>query len=571
LVALTGAIAVVVAGMLASAPPSDGGVSLQPVRVIGGTGHAEHYGWGQDTIPAGFPGAGNVLATDYWNYRVTEFDSAGNFVRHVINKDGKHLSPYDVAVNPVNGNVAIGDVDGGLNVDIYSLSGTYLRSCGDGTLWTYPGWLDYDDQGRLAVADSRGHKVVVLDDATCAVTVRFGTSGSGTSQFRTPRGIDWGPDGTLWISDVNNRRIVQWRVGATSATFVSQFPVAGADNRGLVYNRDNDQLYLVNASAATIDRYTTSGTKIGSFGGYGTALGRFVDGGRGITVDGDGGIWVGDMSTFRSQKFSAAGTPLMAYPRTASPPPLGGYNNPGSVAVMEDGTIAGLDSFNWRVNIHNADGTPRLAFGTRSVLNYPRGIAPDRSAGMVVVANSDGQKVERWTLNGTRLWQVPGIQSFAVAVDQVDGTAYAAQQNRNVVTPVSRTGTVLSSFGSGHLNNPRGVAVDPGDRSIWVSNQATGKIAHFSREGVFLGSFVTGSSQAADLEVSAAGIIYLADQKANVIRMFTTTGTSLGSFGGAGTALGKLKGPMGMDLLGDRLYVMERVGERIQEFRIVSS
>jgi DNA-binding beta-propeller fold protein YncE len=190
---------------------------------------------------------------------------------------------------------------------------------------------------------------------------------------------------------------------------------------------------------------------------------------------------------------------------------------------------------------------------------------------MVVVANSDGQKVERWTLNGTRLWQVPGIQSFAVAVDQVDGTAYAAQQNRNVVTPVSRTGTVLSSFGSGHLNNPRGVAVDPGDRSIWVSNQATGKIAHFSREGVFLGSFVTGSSQAADLEVSAAGIIYLADQKANVIRMFTTTGTSLGSFGGAGTALGKLKGPMGMDLLGDRLYVMERVGERIQEFRIVSS
>lgn len=561
----------VVAGLVLSAAPSQGGVSLQPVRVIGGPGHAEHYGWGQDTIPAGLPGAGNVLATDYWNFRVTEFDPAGNFVRHVITKDGKHLSPYDVSVNPVNGNIAIGDVDGGVDVDIYTRDGSYLRSCGSSALWSYPGWLDYSDEGRLAVADSRGHKIVVLDDSNCAVTVKFGTAGSGTNQFRTPRGVDWGPDGSLWVSDVNNHRVSKWQVGVSSATYLAQFPVAGADNRGLLYNRNNDQIYVVDASAATVDRYTPAGTKLGVFGGYGSALGKFVDGGRGITVDGAGNIWVGDMSTFRTQKFSATGTSLGAYPATPSPPPIGGYNNPGGVAVMADGTVVGLDSFNWRVNVHNADGSPRLAFGTRSVFNYPRGIAPDRTDGTLVVANSDGQKVERWTLTGTRLWQVAGIQSFAVAVDQVDGTAYAAQQNRNVVTPVTRTGTVLPSIGAGFLNNPRGVAVDPVDGSIWVSNQATGKVVHLSRAGAFLGSFVTGSTQAADLEVSAAGVIYLADQGASVIRMFTTSGTSLGSYGGVGTALGKFKGPMGMDLLGDRLFVMERLGERIQELRIVTS
>lgn len=567
-IALAVVVGLATLGLVAVEQPAQSVSSLVAVRTIGQPGHAAHYGWGQDTIPPGLPGAGNVLATDYWNFRVTELDPQGNFVRHVITNDGRHEAPYDVAVNPTNGNIAIGDVDGGRDVDIYSRDGQYLRSCGNGALWNYPAYLDYDASGRLAVADSRGHKIVVLSGSTCQVLVRFGSQGRADNQFQTPRGIDWAPDGTLWISDINNHRVVQWTVGATSASFRSKFAVAGGDNRGLLYNKNNNQIYVVNGSGSTIDRYSTAGVKLGSFGGYGTAPGKFNGGGRGITVDGTGNIWVGDMPNFRSQRFTATGQYLGSYPSTASPPPLGGYALPSSVAVMADGTVAGLDTFNWRVNIHNADGSPRSAFGSRLVFNYPRGMAAYRAENTLVIGNSDSVQVDKYTLSGTRLWSATGIKSWAIAVDQVDGTVYAAQPFVNNVVPIRSNGTKLAAFGGGSLSIPKGIAVDPVDRTIWVSNSGSGRIVHFSRTGQVLGSFSSGASKAADLEVDQ-GTIYLADQGANLIRMYDKNGVPRGSFGGTGTALGKFRGPMGMDLLGDRLYVMEMGGERIQELRIV--
>lgn len=570
-----GVITLLAAGLVAASlvvvgQTAQSATSLVAVRTIGQSGHAANYGWGMDTIPVGQSGAGNVLVADYWNFRVTELDAQGNFVRHVIGNDGRHQAPYDVAVNPVNGDIAIGDVDGGRDVDIYTRNGQYLRSCGNGSLWQYPAYLDYDATGRIAVADSRGHKVVVLNGSNCQVLVRFGTRGGADNQFQTPRGVDWAPDGSLWVSDVNNGRVVQWTVGATTATFRSKFAVAGGDNRGLLFNRITNQIYVVNGSASTIDRYSTTGAKLGSFGGYGTTPGKFNGGGRGITLDGAGNIWVGDMPNFRSQRFTPTGQYLASYPNPASPPPLGGYAMPASVAVMADGTVAGLDTFNWRVNVHNADGSPRSAFGSRLVFNYPRGMASYRADNTVLIGNTDSVQVDKYTLSGTRLWSAHGIKSWAIAVDQVDGTAYAAQPFVNNVVPIRSNGTTLAPFGAGALSVPKGIAVDPVDRTIWVSNSGSGRIVHFSRTGQVLGSFSSGAGKAADLEVDQE-TIYLADQGGNVIRMYDKSGVPRGSFGGFGTTLGRFRGPMGMDLLGDRLFVIEMDGERIQELRIVRS
>ncbi len=546
-------------------PPAFAATSLQAVRVIGGSGHAEHYGWGADTIPAGQPRAGNVLVTDYWNFRITEFDQQGNVVGYPVTNDGRHQAPYDVAVNPVNGNIAFGDVDGGMQVDIYSATGTYLRSCGNRSLWLYPSWLDYDSAGRLAVADSRGHKVVVVDDSTCSVLFQFGTLGAGLAQLNNPRGVDFADDGTLWINDTNNRRVVQWRLNSTSATALRSIAVRGVDHRGLLAR--GGELYVVNAGGAAVDVYdATTGARIRDWGGFGTGPGQFVAGGRGITADGSGNIWVGDMPTFRTQKFSPAGQFLLSAPANAGPPPVGGYNLPESVAAFADGTVAGLDSFNWRVNMHNADGSPRLAFGTRSVFNYPRGLAADRGQNTLVVGNTDGRSVAKYSLTGTRLWQVAGVTPWGVAVDQVDGTIYAAEFQSARVRVIGRDGTLGPTF-SGGLSIPRGVAVDPVDRSVWVSNQGSGQIVHFSASGQQLGSFPSGALQAADLEVNA-DTIFLADKRGHQIRMYSKSGVATGTFGSGGSTLGRFQSPAGLDLVGNRLYVMEMGGERIQELLV---
>lgn len=559
---LLGVLAVALLPTLARVAPAYGATSLSAVRMIGGSGHAGHYGWGADTIATG-PRAGNVLITDYWNFRITEFDQQGNVVGHPVTNDGRHQAPYDVAVNPVNGNIAFGDVDGGQQVDIYSADGTYLRSCGNRQRWVYPAWLDYDAQGRLAVADSRGHKIVLTNDANCSVLFQFGSQGGGLSQLNTPRGIDFAADGTLWVNDTNNSRVVQWNVGATSASPVRSFRVAGGDLRGLLAR--NGEIYSVNAAQSRVNVHNaTTGALARTIGS-----GQLIDGGRGITADGSGNIWVADMPGFQSQKFTPQGQFLLAATEPPGPPPVGGYAMPESVAGLGDGTVVGVDTFNWRVNVHNADGTPRLAFGNRSVFNYPRGIAAFRSANQVLVGDTDASQVEKYTVTGQRLWQVGGVKPWGIAVDQVDGRVYAAEFVSNRIRVVTSNGTLGATF-SGGLNNPRFVAVDPVDRSVWVSNQGNGRIVHFSSTGQALGSFASGAGQAAGIAVNA-DTVFLADKGGNQIRMYSKTGTPTGTFGGSGTGLGRFRGPAGLDLVGDRLYVMEFGGERIQELRVTTS
>ena len=564
---LLGALLVTLLPTLVRQAPAYGATSLSAVRIIGGSGHAGHYGWGADTIPAGQPRAGNVLITDYWNFRVTEFDQQGNVVGHPITNDGRHSAPYDVAVNPVNGNIAIGDVDLGANVDIYSSSGTYLRSCGSPSLWRYPSWLDYDATGRLAVADSRGHKIVMLNEATCSVLFQFGSQGSASNQFNTPRGIDFAGS-ELYVNDANNRRVDVWSVGTTSATPVRRFPVEGGDQRGLVVR--NGEVYEVNAATARVNVYNaTTGAFQRAWGGHGSGNGQFVDGGRGITADGSGNIWVADMPGFRTQKFTPQGQFLLAATEPPGPPPVGGFAMPEGVAAFNDGTVVGVDTFNWRVNVFNADGTPRLAFGNRNTFNYPRGIAADRSANTVVVGDTDGQQVEKFTLTGQRLWQVSGVKPWDVAIDQVDGRIYAAEFISNRIRVVNSNGSLGATF-SGGLANPRSVTVDPTDRSVWVSNMGSGRIVHFSSTGQLLGSFASGANQAMGIAVNA-DTIFLADKGASVIRMYSKTGTATGTFGGSGTTLGRFRGPTGLELIGNALYVIESGGERIQELRVTTS
>jgi tripartite motif-containing protein 71 len=342
----------------------------------------------------------------------------------------------------------------------------------------------------------------------------------------------------------------------------------GGDLRGLLAR--NGEIYSVNAGQSRVNVYNaSSGALVRSFGGFGNGNGQFVDGGRGITADGSGNIWVADMPGFRSQKFTPQGQFLLATTEPPGPPPVGGYAMPESVAGFDDGTVVGTDTFNWRINVHNADGTPRLAFGTRNDFNYARGVGACRSANQIIVGDTDAGQVEKYTMTGQRLWLASGVKPWGIAVDQADCRIYAAEFISNRIRVVNSNGTLGATF-SGGLSNPRFVAVDPTDRSVWVSNQGSGRIVHFSSTGAALGSFASGASQAAGIAVSA-DTIFLADKGGNVIRMYSKSGTPAGTFGGSGAGLGRFRSPAGLDLVGNSLYVMEFGGERIQQLRVTTS
>ena len=346
----------------------------------------------------------------------------------------------------------------------------------------------------------------------------------------------------------------------------------GGDLRGLLV-RDGE-LYVVNAARSRVNVYNAAtGTRVRGWGGYGTATASFVDGGRGITADGSGNIWVADMPGFRTQKFTPAGhSSCCAATEPAGPPPVGGYAMPESVAAFKDGTVAGVDTFNWRVNVHTADGTPAAAPSGRATSSTTRAGWPrDRSEQTLVVGNTDAGQVDKYTLTGqTAVAGRAASSRGAVAVDQVDGTIYAAE------FPRTGSGCVDSERHAGRddLRRPVEPALHrgrPGGPSVWVSNQRQRPDRRTSpRRGSCSARSRAAPGQAAGIEVNA-DTIFLADKGANLIRMYSKAGTPTGTFGGSGTALGRFRSPAGWTSWGTGSTSWRCGGERIQELRVVVS
>ncbi len=520
---------------------------------------------------------GSVLIGDYWNFRVQQYNTDGTLRRTAVAKDGNHQAPFDVAVDLRDDSIYVSDTDGGRNIDKYDKNGTYLFSFGSQQIFKYPSWLEVDSAGRVAVGDSTGDKVVVFNDQGQQL-FQFGAPGTATGQFKDPRGIGMDADNNVYVADLGNQRIQVFALGATSATFLRQWSVVGGDFRGLTVDKANGLVYLVNSGKSLIQKFDLNGTPLASWGGYGNGPGQFLTGARGITVDGDSNIWVGDMPNFRAQKFSPTGQYLLQAPSPPQPPPPGGFAMPSSQALDASGNIFVIDSYNYRVQKFSPSGAFLLAWGRRGGgnenygLQYPRGIAVDKADGSVVVADTDNAWIKKYSGSGVYQWGLAGVGAFAVDVG-ADGTIYAADFKKNDVKVITAAGVLQGVFGAGQLSNPRGVAVDD-DGSIWVANRGSGKISHFTSGGAFLSEFGAAGAgdsllaQAADIETDGQRV-FVADQSANKIKVWDKGGTFLGAFGGFGTAPGRMKAPIGLDMAPQgRLYVTEFGGERVQEFSV---
>ena len=69
------------------------------------------------------------------------------------------------------------------------------------------------------------------------------------------------------------------------------------------------------------------------------------------------------------------------------------------------------------------------------------------------------------------------------------------------------------------------------------------------------------------MAVSADGHVYVVDMSTCLVQIFTTRGKWLGSFGGEGSARGRLSGPRGLDVdAHGHVFVADAMNHRIQEF-----
>jgi sugar lactone lactonase YvrE len=244
--------------------------------------------------------AGDVLVHDSANARIVRLDPTG---RPISTFGQRGAGPGDFAFLGFGGVAVDGDeilvVDNGTHsIKTFAADGTYRSAFGsegpgDGQLMrpVYVAVGPGPDRLRY-VTDDRKPFVQVFDPSG-TFRFSFGGAGTGDGQFRHETGIAVAADGNVAVADYLDSRI---QLFDASGHFVRAFGGRG-DGPGQLAGPDGiavdsaGRWYVSDVSNHRIDVFAGDGTSLGSI-----PLGftQMAEAPAGITIAGDGTIWVAD-------------------------------------------------------------------------------------------------------------------------------------------------------------------------------------------------------------------------------------------------------------------------------------
>ncbi|OPH50000.1 hypothetical protein BC351_36505 [Paenibacillus ferrarius] len=299
------------------------------------------------------------------------------------------------------------------------------------------------------------------------------------------------------------------------------------------------------------------------------------------------GAWLFANPVQATEQWSQYGKPV-----PVSSGELGGFINPGGVAVDNSGNVYVADTNNNRIQKLTASTGVWSQWGGQHGSDVgqfanPRGVAVD-SSGNVYVADTNNHRIQKLSVD-TGVWSQWGSQygsglgQFAypngVAVDK-SGNVYVADTYNNRIQKLSVDTGLWSQWGSetfktgsdlGQFAYPRGVAVDSSG-NVYVADTDNHRIQKLTAttwsqwggqngDGDELGEF----SSPTGVAVDSSGNVYVADRDNNRIQKLTAaTWSQLG--GENGSELGQFAYPTGVAVdSGGNVYVSDFNNNRIQK------
>jgi DNA-binding beta-propeller fold protein YncE len=169
-------------------------------------------------------------------------------------------------------------------------------------------------QGKYLLTDSKGNRVFIVKD-NMEVEREFGRIGSGPGRLLNPGYIDVARDGTIYVQDSGNERIVKFN---PAGDYLAEFPVT--EYEGMAVGPENEVYLGQPKEDHLITAYSSSGKKLRSFGQlkkyseihgaefaekdalYKTAINQVR-----LSTDKDGNIFVSFMLMPLIQKYSPQG------------------------------------------------------------------------------------------------------------------------------------------------------------------------------------------------------------------------------------------------------------------------
>ncbi|MFC1504711.1 NHL repeat-containing protein, partial [Spirochaetota bacterium] len=311
-----------------------------------------------------------------------------------------------------------------------------------------------DDLGKDMTQKELSEKAKALRPITIASSAAWGSFGSGNEQFNEPRDIAFGHDGSMYVTDMKNHRIVH------------------LDRNG--------------------NHISAWGSKGGSDGQFNTPIG--------IAADREGNIFVADTWNHRIQKFSASGAFIAQWGR-------GGCASGGSELWAPKGIAFDSKGFLYVVNtgchrIHAFDRTGRFIKmqGFKSVENTaqlngffePVGIFINKNDEIFICDTANHRVVVYNTsLAAKRKFKIIGWVEFYtepfISIDTA-GRCYVSDAFNNRIIVYDNEGSLLrvwgtAGSGNGQFSKPKGVQIK--NKRIFVVDSGNHRIQIFNIDDIF--------------------------------------------------------------------------------------
>ena len=280
-------------------------------------------------------------------------------------------------------------------------------------------------------------------------------------QLNAPKGIAFAPDGSLYISDSQNHRILHidqdgnllhtWgQFGASDYNTMIMAP-EGTFNEpwGLAVGSDG-AVYVADTWNNRIQKFTAEGEFITMWGEFGAAETPYhFWGPRGVAVDEQGRVYITDTGNKRVVIFDSNGNSLTSFGGAGLG--VGQFDEPVGIAVDDLGRIYIADTWNKRIQVMIPAG---------DTLTYPTNITWD---------------IDAWY--GESLDNKPFL-----AIDE-DYNSYIADPIYGRILVFDIDGNFLRAWGGfgsslSEIGTVGGLAVDS-QGSVWVSDSCNNRIMRF--------------------------------------------------------------------------------------------
>jgi predicted membrane-bound mannosyltransferase/DNA-binding beta-propeller fold protein YncE len=281
-----------------------------------------------------------------------------------------------------------------------------------GTTMNAPRGMAFAPDGTFYVTDSRNHRVLHLDTDGAILHV-WGSFGDGVNApspigtFNEPWGIAVGPDGSVYVSDTWNHRVQKFSAEGEPITTWGHYgqgdtPDAFWGPRGLAVDREGN-VYVADTGNKRIVIFDADGNYLNQFGAAGMDAGQF-DEPVGVAVAPNGVIYVTDTWNRRVQAFASAVEGQLYVP--ALQWDIDGWvgqslENKPFIAVNAEGHVFITDPEGYRVIEFDAEGKFIRTWGNYGLgpaeFGLASGIAID-SEGHIWVTDAVNQRIMRFTL-----------------------------------------------------------------------------------------------------------------------------------------------------------------------------